>query len=254
MIFIISSAKTLNLNLESDTAKYSSYSYFLEKFHYIRKYLSILNLEEIKNSMNLSYKLAELNFNRFQNFHKASEFPAMFLYQGDVYKNLNPSSLNDSEIDFLQQRLRIISALYGMVKPLDKILQYRLEMSTKFNDKNFVKLDQYWSSKVTSQINLELGSHKEKYLINLASQEYSKVIDTKLLKYPMVNIEFRQKIGDKVKNIGLYAKKARGLMLRYFAKEKVDKLEKIKNFSTLGFLFDPESSNGYNFYFVKNID
>ncbi len=253
MICIISSAKSLNLNeVNLNNLSSTEYDYFAKDFLYIKNLLSNFSVEEVQKILKLSTNLALLNYNRFQNFDKSSKYKALFLYYGDVYRNLNPFHLKVEELNFLQNHLRIISALYGMVRPLDKILPYRLEMNTKLSQYN-LNLNEFWSNKITNQINSELNSHKEKYLLNLASKEYSSVISNKLLAYPMINIEFRQKFGSQTKNIGLHAKKARGIMLNYIAKKKIDKLESLKNFSELGYLFDNLLSNEYNMYFVKII-
>ena len=205
------------------------------------------SIEEIKKSMGLSDRLAELNFNRYQNFVEQPERPAMFAFNGDVYNNIKRDSFSSTQWQFLQAHTLIISGLYGALRPLDKIKPHRLEMSTKN-----LSLPSFWQDTLTNYINQTLEDHENQCLINLASNEYSSVINQQNLKYPIINILFKENRNNQLKIIGINAKKARGSMLNFIAENLIDTEEKLYDFSQLGYQYSKVESSTNNLVFVSN--
>ncbi len=261
MLSIISSAKSLNLEPVSTNIKKTKYNFFPKHSEQVLSSLKRYSLKEIKNVLKLSDSLAELNYQRYKSFDNLKSKSAIFLYHGDVFKNLDPISLKEENIYFLQEHLRIISGLYGILKPLDLIKPYRAEIKTNLtiNTAN-TGLSEYWKELVTKKIEDELSYHKQKILINLASEEYFSVIDQTKFRYPIVNIHFRQKKQNiPLKNIGILAKKARGLMLRFIANQKIDSLDSLILFNEENYKFsqtlsdDPLYKNTRaNIYYLKH--
>lgn len=212
------------------------------------KDLSVLNIMQL---MKVSEKLAKLNYDRFQNFETLPEKQAIYAYNGDVYNNIDIDTFDSNSVDFSQKHLRILSALYGALKPLDMIKAYRLEMSCKLSPIAPRCMNDFWKNHITSGINDELKSHKNKFLINIASNEYSSSIDTKVLYTPMINIHFRETRENILKNIAINSKKARGVLVGYIIKNQLDHPEDIKSFSKLDYKFNKRLSDLNNFYFTK---
>jgi cytoplasmic iron level regulating protein YaaA (DUF328/UPF0246 family) len=205
------------------------------------------SIDEIKNLMGLSDRLAELNFNRYQNFVTQPERPAMFAYNGDVYNNIKRDNFSSTQWRFLQAHTLIISGLYGALRPLDKIRLYRLEMSTKN-----LSLLSFWQDTLTDYINRILEGHQNQYLLNLASNEYSSAISQHNLRYPIVNVFFKENRNNKLQIIGINAKKARGSMLNFIAENLIDAKEKLYNFSQLGYQYSKIESSINNLIFISN--
>lgn len=206
-----------------------------------------LSIEQIKSLMHVSDKLAELNFSRYQNFEGQPEKPAMFAYDGDVYDNIKREDFSSTQWQFLQEHTLIISGLYGALRPLDKIKPYRLEMSTKN-----LSLPDFWKDTITGYINTTLAKHQNKYLLNLASNEYSSAINQHDLKSPIINIVFKEHRNNKLQIIGINAKKARGSMLNFIAENLIDTPEKLLSFSQLGYQYSKEESSAGTWVFILN--
>jgi cytoplasmic iron level regulating protein YaaA (DUF328/UPF0246 family) len=215
------------------------------------KTLEELSIEDIIKTMKVSQKIAELNYTRFQNFKSLPEKQALYAYNGDVYNNIDTDTLDEKAIDFSQKHLRILSALYGLLKPLDMIKAYRLEMSSKLKTIAPKGMNIYWKEQISKKINSELRTHTNKFLINIASNEYSASIDDKLLGEKLINIHFREVRNDKLANIALNSKRTRGMLADYIIRNEIDHPENIKSFNKSGYIFDAELSNSTNFYFVK---
>lgn len=248
MLTIISSAKTLNF--EPLAHEYELTTPSFPKF--TNRLLTILknySVKQLSNAMNISEKLAVMNKERFQDFENQNSKAAIFAYAGDVFKNIEATELSKEAINFLQSHLLIISGLYGNLKSLDAIKPYRLEMATKLLEIN--NLNEFWQDKITDYINKSLEHHRNKYLLNLASQEYSGVINLNKLKYPMVNIHFKENRNGKLSVIGINAKKARGNMIKIIAQNLIDTPALLKNFSYLGYNFDSNYSTDNELVFVK---
>ncbi|KAJ6644844.1 hypothetical protein Bhyg_00039 [Pseudolycoriella hygida] len=185
--------------------------------------------------MAVSDKLAELNYYRFQEFEQHTTKPAIFAYDGDVYNNIGRQNFTTQQFSFLQNHLLIISGLYGLLKPLDLIGAYRLEMSVKLP--SIEKLANFWQEIITNYINQTLTSHQNKYLINLASNEYVNAIDLAKLKYPMIHIYFKENKNNRLQVIGINAKKARGSMVNFIVQNFIDSPEILKDFSELDYAY-----------------
>jgi cytoplasmic iron level regulating protein YaaA (DUF328/UPF0246 family) len=211
--------------------------------------------EELQNLMNVSENIAELNYNRFQNFseefNSSNSAPALYVFKGDVYSAMQPEKYAGEELEFAREQLRILSGLYGLLKPLDLMQPYRLEMSTKLPNSAGQNLYKYWSEKITKELEGELALHNNKYIINLASTEYSSVIDRNNFKYPVIDIDFKQERSSKLKTIAILAKKARGMMADYMVANKITSIEELKHFDLDGYKFSSELSSDNKLIFVK---
>ena len=195
--------------------------------------------------MTISEKLAELNWERNQNFSaretdKQKNRAAIYAFNGDVYSGLDPYTLPEEKIDKMQSQIRILSGLYGVLRPLDQIQAYRLEMGTKISIGSNNNLYSFWKNKVTNQLKSEL--EERELILNLASKEYFSVIDTSLLSNTIITPEFKDFKNGKLKIISFYAKKARGLMARYLIDEDIFDLEGIRLFSSEGYRYSEEES------------
>ncbi len=251
MLSIISPAKTQDFNiLLSDIS--SSSPYFSDKMRYILSKCRNLSQGQIKQLMNISDKLTEINYYRLQNFANQPQKPAIFAYDGDVYDNIDRANFTAEQLDFVQHHMLIISGLYGALRPLDNIQAYRLEMSAKLNLPNFKKLSDFWQADITNHINSILATHQNQYLINLASKEYSSAINANNLEYPMINIHFKEKRHDKLQVIAINAKKARGAMLNFIAKNLIDLPKQLKHFTDQNYLYSNSLSSEEDWIFIKN--
>ncbi len=245
MIAIVSPSKTMK---EEPVKVKATTPHFLKEteilIHEMKKY----GIKDLKNLMNISKDLATLNHERFQNFEEASEYPATYLFRGDVFKGLDVDTLSEDEIDYLCDHLRILSGLYGVLKPLDLIKPYRLEMGTKLSTKHEKDLYGFWDDKV--QKSLEKDS-KDKILINLASKEYSKVIKAKTIDLKVIDIDFKEHRKGEYKIIAFYAKVARGEMARFMAKTKAKTIEDLKAFNYSGYTYNEKLSHEENLVFTR---
>jgi len=205
--------------------------------------------------MKLSDKLAALNMARFQTWLKPFNLDnakqALLAFKGDVYTGLDADTLDEVGLEFAQQHLRILSGLYGVLRPLDLMQAYRLEMGTKFANKKGKDLYQFWGSQLRDSLEAEL---KEGVLINLASNEYFKAVEAKKLKARIITPIFKDLKNGQYKIISFYAKKARGLMSRYIIDHRLIKPESIKDFDSEGYRFSPEMSQADEWVFLRNHD
>lgn len=254
MITIIPSAKTLNINNKTEIRDYGI-PIFLNEAFYLANELGKYSVEELSLLMNMSPKLSEINYERFKDFklnYNEEGKSAIYAFNGELYKSMNVYNYNGDDINFLQKHLRIISGLYGILKPLDIIKEYRLEMGVKLITPKSKDLYEFWGIKITNNLKQELTKHKEKYILNLASEEYSKVIKKNLLKdIKFYNVTFKQKTGDTYKTISTYVKKARGVMVSYIIKNSIDDIEGIKGFKEDGYIYREDLSSDNNLVFIK---
>lgn len=203
--------------------------------------------------MDISEKLAELNWQRNQDwtlpFSLENARQAVFAFDGDVYTGLDVYSLPTEKLSVLQDKLRILSGLYGLLKPLDLMQAYRLEMGTSIAIGTKKNLYEYWKKTITDALNKELEN--EELFINLASNEYFIAVDLKKLKVPVITPEFKDYKDGKLKMISFFAKKARGLMVRYIIDNNVETLEELKNFNYEGYAFDANLSSENKLVFTR---
>jgi len=227
---------------------------FFEETTQLLSVLKDKDVPEIANLMSVSDKIAILNFQRFQDFsldYKQRSLPAILAFKGDVYKHIDAINYNQEDLNFANDRLGIISGFYGLLKPCDLIQPYRLEMKTKLENAYGKDLYKFWGQKITNYLNQNLSEYD--FVINLASNEYSKAIDRKKLKAKVIDIDFKHKKGDKVSTIAIYAKLARGLFADYIIKNKIDTVDKLRKIVLNNYNLDLEKSNDYNLVFVKDV-
>ena len=244
MKILISPAKSLDFESNLPT-KIITKPYFVNEANNINSILKKKSPQDIQKLMTISEKLADLNWERNQNFStgetdKQKNRAAVYAFNGDVYSGLDPYTLPEGKIDKMQSQIRILSGLYGVLRPLDQIQAYRLEMGTKISIGPNNNLYSFWKNKVTNQLKSEL--EERELILNLASKEYFSVIDTSLLSNTIISPEFKDFKNGKLKIISFYAKKARGLMARYLIEENISDLKGIRLFSSEGYRYSEEES------------
>ena len=243
MKFVLSPAKSLDFKTKVPTVRPTE-GLFLKEAEVINSTLRGKKPEDLKILMRISDNLAELNWQRNQEwslpFDEDNARPAGFTFNGDVYAGLDAFTLKRDQIAYFQKNVRILSGQYGLLKPLDLIQAYRLEMGTKLEVNGSVNLYDFWKSKITNALREELND--EEPLINLASNEYFKAIDTKALERKVVSPVFKDYKNGKLKVISFYAKKARGLMVRYAIDSKAQYPEDLLSFDYDGYAFSEEHS------------
>lgn len=257
MKLIISPAKTLDFESKPVTKTYSEPS-FLDQSQQLIDELKELSLADVATLMKLSDKLAALNVARFGSwktpFTPDNSKQAILAFKGDVYTGLDAESFSDEDFNFAQNHLRILSGLYGLLKPLDLIQPYRLEMGTKFTNSRGKNLYEFWDMQLTDALNREFAEDKEPLLINLASNEYFKAVKTKNLQAKVITPVFKDWKNGQYKMISFYAKKARGLMAAYIIQNQLSDPEQLKNFDTEGYYFSEEQSKGNEWVFLRDHD
>ncbi|MGY5354308.1 peroxide stress protein YaaA [Wenyingzhuangia sp. IMCC45467] len=252
MKIVVSPAKSLDFESEIPTKDFTQ-GVFLEEAEKLNKVLKKKKPKELGDLMKISEKLSDLNWQRNQDwslpFTLENARQAVFAFNGDVYAGLDAYSLTEEQIKVLQDKLRILSGQYGILKPLDLMQPYRLEMGTKLKIGRKENLYQFWGDTVTNQLNKELL--EEDVFINLASNEYFKVVKPKLLKVPVITPDFKDYKDGKLKMISFFAKKARGLMVRYIIDKNIETIEGLKGFNYEGYAFDANLSTETNFVFTR---
>ena len=254
MKIVISPAKSLDFQRPLPTQEHTI-PVFANDAEKINTVLKNKSTESLQKLMKISEKLANLNWNRNQAFlnsanNKNNQRAAIYTFNGDVYAGIESHTLEDNKIDIMQKKLRILSGLYGILKPLDLIQPYRLEMGTKLSVGNSTDLYQFWKKKVTDKLVNEL--ERNEMLVNLASKEYFSVLDTKAIKSPIVSPEFKDFRNGKLKVISFYAKKARGMMVRYLIEKNAKSLDDINSFKISGYrLSNEETINKFNPVFIR---
>lgn len=253
MIALISPAKTLDF--EHQVEKDETLPKFKTEANKLVKELRKRDKHDLQSLMSISEKLAELNVERFDNFsttkRPAYAKQAAYAFKGDVYRGLDIESLDDEAVDYLQNHLRILSGLYGILKPLDVIQPYRLEMGTSLSVNGYDSLYEFWGDKIARALNKEVKEQKDDIIVNLASNEYFKAADRKALKGRVVNIVFKDYNNGAYKIIAVYAKVARGLMVRFMAEHKVADVESLKAFDYEGYSYDDADSSANELVFKR---
>ncbi len=253
MILVLSPAKTLNE--EPSPLKNHSDLVFAKESILLAKKLKSLKQVELEKLMHISSKLAELNLGRYKTFKKEftteSAKQAIHMFKGDVYVGLDAKSFDGNDMKFAQKTVRILSGLYGIIKPLDLIQPYRLEMGTPFANGHGKNLYEFWGNKITEQLNKELTEHKSSHLLNLASVEYFKSIQRDKLVKPVLDIDFREERDGKLKVISFTAKKARGDMARQIVRQRIKKAADLKALNILGYTYNEGGSTDSKYLFIK---
>ena len=254
MKVLISPAKTIDIKELDKSFDYSVANFLLESSQLVKK-LKKFSVKKIEALMHVSTDLAQINHTRFQNWSEPIELnsdvsPAIFAFNGEVYKGFDAKSLTEEQLESAQNKVRILSGLYGVLKPLDLLYPYRLEMGTKWsitpNQKN---LYQFWGKKLSLFLNDEMG--KGEVIINLASSEYFKAIDKKHLKNAVITPVFKEFKNGDYKIVMMYAKHARGAMARYIVTNKIESAEELKLYNVDGYSFDVNQSTENEWVYVR---
>lgn len=253
MLMLVSPAKTLDYETPLPFDEFTQPE-LLDQSQLLMDELVDLTPKDVATLMKLSDKLSMLNVNRFQ--HWATPFtpdnarPAMYAFKGDVYTGLDAYSLKKADVNFAQKHLRMLSGLYGLLKPLDLMQPYRLEMGTKFSNKRGANLYEFWGDRITQIINEEAAA--KDVVLNLASNEYFKAVKTKQLKGRVITPVFKDEKNGQYKIISFYAKKARGLMAAFVIKNRIKDVQDIRKFDVSGYKFSPEQSNEKEWVFMRS--
>lgn len=243
MLLVISPAKALDFESKASTKKFTQ-SDFLDDSQVLVNVAKRFNALDIMEMMGVSQKIADLNVERFnawqQPFDLDNAKQALFAFNGDVYSGLDAQTLTATDLTYAQKHLRILSGLYGLLRPLDLMQAYRLEMGKKITTERGTNLYHFWGEQITEALNKQLKTTKSEHLINLASTEYFKSVKPKLLDAEIITPAFKDYKNGDYKMISFFAKKARGLLSRYIIENKLTNVEDIKNFDVAGYSFSPE--------------
>lgn len=254
MLYLLSPSKTLNMDA-NNRIKTPTQPRLLKDSETLVKEAKKMSAEEIKALMKVSDKLAELNYQRFQDFstpfNAKNAKPCVLAFKGDVYDGLDADNLSDTELEFAQPRLRMLSGLYGLLRPLDLMQAYRLEMGRKFATKDAKDLYGFWGERITQLINEDSAAIDAPAVVNLASNEYYKAVKPALLDKPVITVHFKEKRGNDYKVLGLFAKRARGMMARYAIQSQAKTVEDLLGFEEGGYYYAPEMSDETNLTFVR---
>jgi len=243
MLALISPAKTLDYETALPTDEFTQ-PRLLENSAQLIDVCRKLSASEIATLMSVRDWNPEFNFSNARQ--------AIYAFKGDVYTGLDAYHLKDKDIDFAQQHLRMLSGLYGLLRPLDLMMPYRLEMGTKLKNTRGHNLYEFWGDIITNQINEDLAAIKSELLVNLASDEYYKSVNEKKIKAEIVKPVFLDQKNGKYKVISFYAKKARGLMARFIVENQLNNAEDIKAFNTEGYYFDADNSSAKELVFKRD--
>ncbi len=243
------------MNIENSTEFLKSTTpKFIKDSELIQSHLKEKSPKFLSELMEISSKLADENWERNQKWTSKpsakNSAPAMFAFTGEVYRGLDAKTLDEKAVHYLEKNFRILSGLYGLLKPSDKVMLYRLEMGRPFQFDSYKNLYEFWTDKVTGQLNSELK--KGEPLINLSSNEYSKVVDRKKLKAKVIDFDFKQIQEDgSLKTIVVYTKHARGLVLRFCAENNVQTLDELKAFNLENYRLDEKLSTDNHLVFTR---
>ena len=252
MKLVLSPAKSLNFESPLPTAQYTE-AQFLQQSERLNKLLKTKSAKGLSKLMSISDALGQLNHQRNQDweipFTPENARPAVYTFNGDVYRGLDPYTIPQEKIDTLQNTVRILSGLYGVLKPTDLIQPYRLEMGTKLSVGRKKNLYEFWKKDITKALNEELDG--DELFLNLASNEYFKAVDTKVLKVPVITANFKDFKNGKYKIISFFAKEARGLMARYVVDTNAKSIDDLKGFNYGGYNFSEPMSKANDLVFIR---
>lgn len=257
MLILVSPAKTLDYESDLNIDDFSVASH-LSDSEILIKELQKKSPDDLSSLMGLSEKLSVLNFERNMNWTKpikpnGTSRQSIFAFKGDVYQGLDAPSLSKSEINYAQKNLCILSGLYGLLKPLDLMYPYRLEMGTKFKTERGKNLYEFWGSKINTSINQISKENKSKAIVNLASVEYFSVLKNKEINLPVINPVFKDYKNGEYKIISFFAKKARGTMARFIIQNKIKKADELQNFNLDGYRFSKKESKENSPVFLRKV-
>ena len=248
MLVVISPAKKLNMNLVQGLN--ISEPYFKDNVDELVNVVRDLSSKELENLMDISSSLAELNKKRFNEFGNQQKKAAAFAFAGDTYKGLSVEKLDKDDLDFAQKHLRILSGLYGLLRPLDQIEPYRLEMGSKLKGKHGSSLYEYWGNKISKNLNQHAKTIGSDILVNCASNEYFNAIDTNNLSLRVVTPVFMESKNGNEKIVSFYAKNARGAMARFIIQNRLQSEEDLKKFDLEGYVYNSEKSSEGKLVFI----
>lgn len=249
MLVVISPAKKLNMNYFEDVIP--STPVFSQQASELASIANNLKVSELQNLMGISENLAKLNSKRFASFGNQQSMPAALTFAGDTYKGLNANTLNKEDMEWAQNHLRIISGLYGLLRPLDEIEPYRLEMGSKLKTPLGNSLYDYWNETITLAINKLSEENSARFLVNCASQEYFQAVKVNALKPKIITPVFMEERNGEKKIISFYAKKARGLMARYIIQRRADNIDDLKEFNLDNYVYKKDLSTENNLVFLR---
>jgi len=254
MLMVISPAKTLDFDSPLATRRFTQPA-LLDDSQKLIEIARQLTPAQIGSLMSISDKLAELNANRFNDWHPPftpeNARQAILAFKGDVYTGLQAETFSEKEFDFAQQHLRMLSGLYGLLRPLDLMQPYRLEMGIRLENPAGKDLYAFWGDRLTEALNAALAEQGDDVLINLASDEYFRALKPKQLNGRIIKPVFLDEKNGKFKVISFYAKKARGLMSRYVIQQGLTKPDQLKNFAVAGYAYSAEESNETDLVFKR---
>lgn len=256
MKILLSPAKSLDFTKTYEQPEPTT-PVFIDNADYLAKKMQKLSSKKIGKLMHLSTDLSDLNYERYQNWEKPdhkteNNLSCIFAFTGEVYKGVDASSLTQKDLGKAQTQIRILSGLYGLLKPLDLIYPYRLEMGTQFNVTPKTKnLYAYWGSKIAEQLNREMEESGEDTIINLASGEYFKAVDQKKLKAKVITPVFKEFKNGEFKIVMIFAKHARGAMARYIVKNNIQHADELKVYNVDGYSLDINQSSENEWVFVR---
>lgn len=253
MIAILSPAKSLKFDYTFDGE--TTLPRFSKDTNALARYMEQQSAPDLQQMMDISEELATLNVKRYQQFspqrNVKSARPALLSFNGDVYQGFEAGTLDRAGLAYAQNHVRILSGLYGLLRPLDLIQPYRLEMGTKIKMDEHDTLYSFWGNKLVRTLHKDLKDQGDNLLINLASNEYFKAVDTKSLKARVINVDFMDFSSGKYKFLSFYAKKARGMMARFIVDNKTTTVEELKGFDTDGYFFDADQSSDQHLVFKR---
>lgn len=254
MLTLLSPAKSLDFETPVPPVT-ATQPLLLDRAEELVRYARALSVEDLKALMHISDALAELNVARFAAFTTPftteNARPAIYAFDGDVYSGFDVATLDVETVAYAQEHVRILSGLYGMLRPLDLMQAYRLEMGVSFKTPKAKTLYGYWGDTITQALNGQLEGHETQTVVNLASQEYFGAVQPKKLTAPVITPLFKERRGNKLQVISFSAKKARGQMARYICQNRIDRPEGLKDFAEDGYRFEPTLSDAGNWLFVR---
>ncbi len=255
MILVLSPAKRLNEHPLQGLDLPQTAPLFQKEIEPLLDIMKTKSASDLKSLMKISDKVAQLNVERFGQLQipipKVHSKPAVFLFNGDAFQGLDAATLSNEDLLFAQEHLRILSGLYGILRPLDYMMPYRLEMGTKLKANGFKNLYEYWTNILTSHLSKELAKEPVPALINVASKEYFSAIDTRQIDAPVYTMHFKEYRDGQYKFLTYYGKKARGLLVRFIVKNKLRHPEEIKLFDLDGYHFNPDLSTSSDWIFTR---
>lgn len=254
MIITLSPSKGQDFSSPTTETKFTQAQQLKDSQHLIDA-ISACKVSDIQALMNVSENIARLTVERIAQFSlpftPENARQALFAFTGDVYRPIEVEQYSAAQLKFAQNHLRILSGLYGYLRPLDLIQPYRLEMKTKLSNKRGINLYEFWGERITDLLNKELAQHDDKVLVNLASNEYFKSIKPKLIKGKLLHINFKETKDGKTRTIAIFAKRARGLMANWIIKNQLQQSQALKDFGEAGYQFNESISDDKQLTFVR---